>query len=69
MKKVFDSIWYAWPRFPGAVFHLSCTVATTAVFIYGIVCIIHQHNPTPTPHHQHHHTNTHKKAQCKAYKQ
>ena len=43
MKKVFDSIWYAWPRFPGAVFHLSCAVAAAAVSAYGIVCIVQKH--------------------------
>ena len=43
MKKVFDSIWYVWPRFPGAPFHLACSAAAAAVYVYGIVCIIQKH--------------------------
>lgn len=42
-KKIIDGAWYVWPRFPGAVFHLSCSALAMLTFLYGIVCIIQKH--------------------------
>lgn len=43
MKKIFTDIWYVWPRFPGAPFHLTAALLFWTTVAYGFICIFQKH--------------------------